>query len=172
MFTRSRTLLQQQLSEKREQERAARAIPARTLHRGNYGGTTSGPVPKSEAYRDAVLLAMAEGASCLLKVPGVCTGDRSTVVACHSNLGIHGKAKNRKADDCYSVWGCAACHFWLDQDKRPSYEEKVARFMRAHTEMVQIWRTIAVYAAEAKNLSAAKRALERLNATPLPEEML
>jgi hypothetical protein len=51
--------------------------------------------PKTVQHRHPHLLSMARGQSCLLLVPGICNGDRSTVVAAHSNLSIHGKAGAR-----------------------------------------------------------------------------
>lgn len=83
------------------------------------------PVPKTEPKRNPALLAMARGRECLLLAPGVDFHDTATVVACHSNLSIHGKAGARKADDHYSVWGCAECHRWLDQGKATAEEKRV-----------------------------------------------
>lgn len=80
-------------------------------------------VPKTEPKRNRALLDMARGRECLLMAPGVIQHDPATVVACHSNLSIHGKAGARKADDHYSVWGCSECHRWLDQGSA-SKEEK------------------------------------------------
>ncbi|MES3041820.1 MAG: nuclease domain-containing protein [Pseudomonadota bacterium] len=97
--------------------------------------------PKPVEHRNPALLAMARGKRCLLQVPGVCNCDPRTTVACHSNLGIHGKAKSRKADDQYSVQGCSACHTWLDQGPAPK-AEKTATFMRAHLDQVLAWRMV------------------------------
>lgn len=109
---------------------------------------------------------MARGMPCLLQVPGVCSHDRATVVCCHSNLSIHGKAGARKADDHYSVWGCAACHRWLDQGPAPK-AQKYSAFMAAHLRQVLEWRAIAFDPASApSDRSAALWALERLNSTP------
>ncbi len=121
--------------------------------------------PKSTAQRNAHLRDMARGMPCLLRVPGVCTQDRATVVCCHSNLSIHGKAGARKADDHYSVWGCAACHQWLDQGPAPR-AQKAAAFMAAHLAQVLEWRAIAFDSrSQPRDRAAAEWALERLNAT-------
>jgi hypothetical protein len=78
-------------------------------------------------------LKLAKMMPCLLQVPAVCNPDPATTVACHSNWGEHGKAKSRRADDCYSAWGCSACHFWLDQgdadamDKRQIFDAALVR---------------------------------------------
>lgn len=126
------------------------------------------PVPKTEPYRDPHLLSMARGQSCLLQVPGVCNHDRETVVAAHSNWAMHGKAKSRKADDCYHVHACSACHAWLDQGPAPAAEKKSA-FMRAHLWMVEIWRQLVAGFLDGtpKDRKSAQAALDRLNATPV-----
>lgn len=124
------------------------------------------PQPKTKAQRNAHLRDMARGMPCLLRVPGICTQDRATVVCCHSNLSIHGKAGARKADDHYSVWGCAACHRWLDQGTAPR-AQKAAAFMTAHLAQVLEWRAIAFDGSSApRDRAAAAWALARLNATP------
>jgi hypothetical protein len=142
--------------------------------RGSYGGTTGQPVPKTEPKRNRALLDLARGESCLLRVPGVCdciaVGDRRSTVACHSNLGIHGKAKGRKADDQYSVFGCAACHFWLDRGPALA-AEKERIFMAAHLRQVEIWREMAwnpfgTNRDTPKQRKAAQWALDQLGATP------
>lgn len=154
-------------------ERIGRQMPPPTLHRAVVGGGTRAAAPKSTAYRNPTLLEMADRRPCLLLVPGVCNHRTDTTTAAHSNLGIHGKAKNRKADDCYSAWGCFACHRWLDQPighDGPSREQKAAVFMEAHLRQVLAWRQIAADPTEPERFRrAASRALERLNATPIGE---
>lgn len=128
--------------------------------------TAARPRPKPKAHRNAHLRDMARGMPCLLQIRGVCTHDRDTVVCCHSNLSIHGKAGARKADDHYSAWGCAACHQWLDQGTAPR-AQKYGAFMAAHVRQVDAWRAIA-YApdSERRDRAAALWALERLNCMP------
>lgn len=135
-----------------------------------YGGSVSGvAVVKRTAYRDAALLEMARGRHCLLRIPGMCVGATETTVAAHSNLLAHGKAKSRKADDCYSVFACYPCHFWLDQGAAAAVDKEAA-FMAAHVRQVFAWREIAADASEPERFrKAARRALDRLNATPLGE---
>ena len=124
------------------------------------------PQPKPQAHRNSHLRDMARGMPCLLQVPGVCCHDRATVVCCHSNLSIHGKAGARKADDHYSVWGCAACHRWLDQGQAPR-AEKEGSFMAAHLRQVLEWRAVAFDTTSApRDRNAALWALERLNSIP------
>lgn len=112
------------------------AAARHTGSRGTYAGTTTGPAPKSRARRRPRLLELARSMPCLLQVPGVCNRDTATTVACHSNWSEHGKAGARRADDCYSAWGCYACRAWLDQGeadaavKRPIFDAALLRQMR------------------------------------------
>lgn len=117
------------------------------------------PVPQ----RNPFLLSMARGERCVLRVPGVCNDDSSTVVACHSNLGEHAKAGARKADDQWHVWGCSSCHSWLDQGRAP-YAVKRDAFMAGHQWMVRIWRDIVagMQPATPREKAAAQWALDRV----------
>lgn len=121
--------------------------------------------PKTTAKRKPALLDMAKGKPCLLRIPGICRGGTDTTVACHSNMSIHGKAGARKADDQYSVWGCMACHRWLDQGPAPADVKELA-FMRAHVDQVLEWRQIAV-GPDGKAQRAAAWALDELGAWPV-----
>lgn len=93
-------------------------------------------------YRDRRLLDLARLQPCLLRVPGVCRNDHDTVVACHSNALAHGKGKGLKAHDFFTVWGCHACHTWLDSG-RSSHEERACAFERAHERQVAHWLELA-----------------------------
>lgn len=122
---------------------------------------------KTVAHRNRHLLDMARGQYCLLRVPGVCIGGTETTVACHSNLGIHGKAGARKANDEYHAAGCFACHRWLDQGSADG-EIKALIFMGAHLEQVGIWRALVADTSQpAKNRDAAQWALDHLNGSPV-----
>lgn len=123
--------------------------------------------PKSAPHRNRHLLDMARGQRCLLRVPGVCNGDIRTTVACHSNLGVHGKAGARKADDEFTVHGCSACHHWLDRGPADA-TLKAVTFMRAHLDQVAEWRAIAADPSQpARDRAAAQWALDHLNASPV-----
>lgn len=141
--------------------------PPRPATRRSVMADCSSPMPsidKATAWEDPALLAMARGKPCLLRSP-VCTNDRDTTVACHSNLSIHGKGLSRKADDCFSVWGCAKCHYYLDRDPKPSAEERELLFLVAHVEQVKHWQAIAASTTVSpKDRAAASRALDTLNA--------
>jgi hypothetical protein len=164
----------QEARERRAAEKQANlavlCTPSRSLHRPTYSGGTAGPAPKTEEHRNQALLAMAKDRPCLLMVPAVCNHRQGTTVACHSNLSIHGKAGARKADDQYTVWGCAACHFWLDFGKAASAQKEMA-FQLAHARQVLAWRLVARDRQEPMAARrAAQWALDLLNATPLVED--
>lgn len=93
-------------------------------------------------YRDKSLLKLAHGEECLLKVPKICQGGHETIVACHSNFGSDGKGMAQKASDAATVWGCAACHQWLDQGGA-SLEEKQTIFSNAQLAQYIEWIKIA-----------------------------
>lgn len=142
-------------------------LPTRSLHRGTYGPAKITPQPKSHPKRNTALLDMAEGRSCLLCPPGQCRCTPGSTVAAHSNLSIHGKAKGRKADDCYSVWAGHEAHAWLDQSAA-SAREKEAVFMAAHLRQVLEWRRIAVDPSEPERFRRAARwAVEQIDGTVL-----
>jgi hypothetical protein len=151
----------------------AEPLTVKPLVRGSYGPCEGGgAVPKPEALRNRRLLDLARGMPCLLRIPGVCNHDSTTTVACHSNLGIHGKAGARKADDCYSVWGCSACHRWMDQGRAPA-DVKALAFTLAHIDQVQAWRLIATDAARPEaDRRAARWALDLLQTTPVGDLQL
>lgn len=132
-----------------------------------YADAPPGPTQaKTKAKRCPALLEMANGRPCLLHIPGVCNGRTDTTVACHSGLSIHGKAGARKADDCYSSFGCAACHSWLDQGPAPR-AVKEAAFMAAHLRQVIEWRRVMQDPTEPDRFRRAARwALDELNAMP------
>lgn len=155
-----------------EKERHLKALcqPVRSLHRGTYTGTTAAAVPKSQPYRDPVLLEMQRARACKLLAVSNCLelrGDRSTTVACHEN---QGKGMGIKAGDERTVGGCWQCHCWYDTGTSPRLEKRRA-FMAAHLRQVLEWRLIAQDPTEPERFrAAARRALERLNATPVTEE--
>lgn len=110
-------------------------------------------------YRDANLLALARRQPCLLRVPGVCCADEGTTVACHSNWLEHGKGRGIKAHDFMSVWGCVACHTWLDQGGAEA-EAKHSAFDAAYLRQIDAWREIASNpGARPRNVQSALQAL-------------
>jgi hypothetical protein len=150
--------------EREPKPRAEIGIPTsvKPLRRGTYAGGTAAPAPKTEAYRDPALLEMARGRPCLLLIPGICSHRVDTVVAAHSNLSVHGKGGARKADDCFTVAACHACHSWLDQGPAPA-AQKAEAFRLGHALQVMAWQNIAAASDEPQRFrAAARRALERL----------
>jgi hypothetical protein len=157
-----------------EQESAGQAEISRPvvkpLHRGVIapiaGFTPAGP--KTPRHKNAHLRDMAQGRDCLMRVPGTCNFDSTTTVACHSNWShLGGKGGARKADDEYTVWGCSACHGWLDQGPADAVLKELT-FMRAHLAQVLEWRAIAFDTTQPeRDRRAAQWALDHLNATPI-----
>lgn len=119
---------------------------------------------KTIAHRNPHLLAMARNKPCMLQVPHVCNRNDATTVTAHSNGAKHGKAGARKADDHYSVWGCSACHSWLDQGGGArNREQGEFYFNRALVRQCREWARIAYDPCEKKkDRDAATWALDRL----------
>lgn len=169
-FARARTEWLERKTAEREANLRVLSIPSRA-RQGTYSGETSGAeIAKTPRYEDKALTDMAAQRPCLLMVPATCNHRTDTTVACHSNWSEHGgKGGARKADDTYSVWGCSGCHYWLDFGKARA-EDKLAAFMAAHARQVLAWRLIAMDTKEPERFrKAARRALERLEATPITE---
>lgn len=122
-------------------------------------------LPKTVAKRNRALLDMARGRQCLVRAPGVGLHPVDTTVACHSNLAEHGKAGARKADDHYSVWGCFACHTWLDQGAADAVV-KAAVFDQALALQIEAWRQVASNPAEPERLRRAARWALSQHGTP------
>lgn len=118
-------------------------LPMAASRRGTYSGSTHDPRPKTKARRNRRALDLAHQELCLLMAPLVCNRDPATTVSCHSNWGEHGKAGARKADDAYVVFGCSACHVWLDQDNSASGEAKRAVFDAGLLRQMRRWQEIA-----------------------------
>lgn len=61
-----------------------------------------------------------------------------TTVPAHSNQSRHGKGMGIKADDEYTVPGCHACHYQIDQGNIFSREEKFAFWDGAYLAWVPV----------------------------------
>ena len=142
-------------------------VPGRIVRMAAINDADFAPAPKSEPHRNRALLDLARGMPCLLRIDGICRDDRETTVAAHSNLGQHGKAGARKADDEYSVFACARCHQWLDSSYSATFEEKAQAFELAHARQVHAWHKIADDPGRPeRDRAAARWALEHLAHKP------
>ena len=101
---------------------------------------SNGGRPKEPRIEIPRLLALARGRPCLLRCCSTCDGGGATTVACHSNLGKHGKALAMKAHDPYTVWGCARCHDALDSSRRADAIERQAWFLIGLNRQIVAWR--------------------------------
>ena len=59
----------------------------------------------------------ARGQPCTLRVPGVCTGDPDTTVACHVQAPGMGTMAGKQSD-LHVIHACARCHAILDSRDR------------------------------------------------------
>jgi hypothetical protein len=69
---------------------------------------------KSRGPKMTPIRRAARGQDCQLQILGVCNGDSTTTVLCHSNRLADGKGMGLKAPDTEACFGCASCHSILD----------------------------------------------------------
>lgn len=93
-----------------------------TLRRTGFKPATPGQFArkpmKSTRPKMTPIRRAARGQDCMLQILGVCNGDSSTVVLCHSNSLADGKGMGLKAPDTAACFGCSDCHDVLD-GRRP-----------------------------------------------------
>jgi hypothetical protein len=104
------------------------APPRPATRRAEYGGATTGPVPKEPADRLQALRDLARGEDCLLQLPGCCCHPETTVWG-HTNTLSDRKGLGYKASDSKGFFVGHDCHAELDQGSRFSEEQK-ARFVQ------------------------------------------
>lgn len=74
------------------------------------------------------LTKLARDRDCLIRVPGHCCGDSSSVVGCHVRMiGISGAGL--KADNLFIAWGCGPCHDVVDGRTKTGYSHDECRLM-------------------------------------------
>jgi hypothetical protein len=140
-------------------------IPESMRRRVSSGPVELTALPKTGREENAHYRAMARDKECQLLIPGVCNFDRSTVVLAHSNW--HDKGAGRKASDFWGVWGCYACHTWLDSGKadggikRAMFDLAMKRMQHELEQLVQDGST------KARDRDAAVWALERIKQQPV-----
>ena len=78
------------------------------------------------ALRSPRYLAGSKGATCKLRIVGVCTGDVETVVPCHARDRHAGGAQ--KASDLSVIDGCWACHEVFDRRAKMSNGEFITHY--------------------------------------------
>lgn len=69
---------------------------------------------KSRGLKMTPIRRAARGQDCTLQILGVCNGDPTTTVLCHSNQLADGKGMGLKAPDNAACFGCSSCHDVLD----------------------------------------------------------
>lgn len=72
------------------------------------------PKMKSRGPKITPIRRAARGQDCTLQILGVCNGDATTTVLCHSNRLADGKGMGLKAPDTAACFGCSSCHDVLD----------------------------------------------------------
>jgi len=67
-----------------------------------------------------------------------CGAEDGTVVAAHSNEGVHGKGRGIKASDEFVAALCQKCHYEVDQGKTLSKDEKSQMWHNAYVKTVKL----------------------------------
>ena len=88
--------------------------------------------PKTKYLRNKKRLQACRGLPCQH-----CGVEDGTVVAAHSNLGIHGKGRSIKASDEFIAALCFTCHTNLDQGAI-SKQDKSQMWHNAHVKTIAI----------------------------------
>jgi len=86
--------------------------------------------PKTKYLRDKKRLQACRSLPCQH-----CGAEDGTVVAAHSNEGIHGKGRGIKASDEFVAALCFTCHANLDQG-RMSKQERTEMWQKAHEKTI------------------------------------
>lgn len=94
--------------------------------------------PKRRSGHNKAYLEACCGELCFLRIPGACIGGMDTTVPAHSNQSRHGKGMGIKAHDEFTVPGCHACHYQIDQGNIFSREEKFAFWDSAYSAWVPV----------------------------------
>lgn len=92
---------------------------------------------KRPGYHEPKYLAACRGEPCYLQIPGVCRGERESVVPCHANWSAYGKGMGLKVHDRFTVPACHFCHALYDQSGIDR-EIKRATFNWAYTRWVPV----------------------------------
>lgn len=79
----------------------------------------------------------AKGEECQIRIPGICKGNKETVVWCHANGSAAGKGIGMKSYDLLGAYGCQNCHDMYDRRTKPlmmhgSYENIKLMFWEGH----------------------------------------
>jgi hypothetical protein len=104
-------------------------------HRAVYAASEADPiqVPKRRYARSRELLQ-----ACRLLPCQHCGAQDDTVVAAHSNWGVHGKGRGIKADDTRVAALCSICHHQMDQGFLWDAPTKRAHWWAAHCKTVRL----------------------------------
>jgi len=90
-------------------------------------------------FRSPALLKLARGAPCLIAIPGICRGNKETVVACHGNWPELGKGVGLKAHDCFIAFGCQECHNAIDRRAQQLEPEDRRYYWQRGFERTVLW---------------------------------
>jgi hypothetical protein len=115
-----------------EQGDAAELMPrVRAIRRGVYGGTTSGPIPKTPSTRSDALRKLAEGEECCGCLGLVCAPN--TTVWAHPNGLADNKGRGYKAHDHLGAFLGFTCHLAVDKPDDAAYADALFSLAQERT---------------------------------------
>ena len=82
----------------------------------------------------------AKGQECQVRIPGVCSGDSSTVVWAHAIGTASGKGIGMKSPDARGSYACQPCHDAYDRRIRTNHDRQFIEhcFMEGHMKSLKI----------------------------------
>ena len=82
----------------------------------------------------------AKGQECQVRIPGVCSGDSSTVVWAHAIGTASGKGIGMKSPDALGSYACQPCHDAYDRRIRTNHDRQFIEhcFMEGHMKSLRI----------------------------------
>ena len=82
----------------------------------------------------------ARGQECQVRIPGVCSGDSSTVVWAHAIGTASGKGIGMKSHDVLGAYACQKCHDAYDRRIRTNHDRQFIEhcFMEGHMKSLKI----------------------------------
>lgn len=73
---------------------------------------------------------LARGQNCMIRLPGICSFDQSTVVLCHYRLAGE-CGTGIKPPDLLGAWGCDRCHSAVDGRLETEFTREYLRLAHA-----------------------------------------
>lgn len=74
---------------------------------------------------------LARGKPCQVRIPLICSHDRSTTVLAHYRMAGYSGTGMKPDDWSFGAWACAACHDVIDGRVKTEHDRNAVRLMHA-----------------------------------------